>query len=48
MELNQEDINLLNISITCNEIGASVQNLPKEKVQDLMDSAESTRPLKKN
>jgi hypothetical protein len=41
-KLNQEDINHLNRSITCNE------SLPK-KIQDLTDSLlNSTRPLKKN
>jgi hypothetical protein len=30
-KLNQEDINQLNRSITCNEIEAAVNCLPKEK-----------------
>jgi hypothetical protein len=37
-KLNQEDINLLNSFITCNEIEAAIKILPKKKVQDLMDS----------
>jgi hypothetical protein len=37
-KLNQEDINHLNRSITHNEIEAAIKNLPKGKVQDLMDS----------
>jgi hypothetical protein len=45
--LNQEDINHLNRSITHNEIEAAIKNLHKRKVQDLMDSLlNSTRHLK--
>jgi plasmid rolling circle replication initiator protein Rep len=48
-KLNQEDINHLNRSITQNEIEAAIKNLPKRKVQDLMDSLLSlNRHLKKN
>jgi hypothetical protein len=36
-KLNQEDINYLNRSITCNEIEAAIKTLPKTKFQDLMD-----------
>jgi hypothetical protein len=46
--LNQEDINHLNRSITRNEIKAAIVS-QKRKVQDLMDSQlNSTRPSKKN
>jgi glutamyl-tRNA reductase len=48
-KLNQEDINHLNRSITQNEIKTAIKNLPKRKVQDLMDSLlNSIRHLKKN
>jgi hypothetical protein len=48
-KLNQEDINHLNRSITCNEVEAAIQSPQKRKVQDLTDSLlNSTRPLKKN
>jgi ADP-dependent phosphofructokinase/glucokinase len=48
-KLNQEDINHLNRSITQNEIEAAIKNLPKRKVQDLVDSLlNSIRCLKKN
>jgi hypothetical protein len=30
-KLNQEDINHLNRSITCNEIEAAIKSLPKKK-----------------
>jgi hypothetical protein len=47
-KLNEEDINLLNRSITCKELKAAIV-LQKRKVQDLTDSQlNSTRPLKKN
>jgi hypothetical protein len=47
-KLNQEDINHLNRSITCNEIEAEIVS-PKRNVQDLMSSPlNSTRPLRKN
>jgi hypothetical protein len=46
--LNQEDINHLNRSITRNDIKAAIVS-QKRKVQDLMDSQlNSTRPSKKN
>jgi hypothetical protein len=46
---NQEDINYLNRSVTCNEIEAAIKSLPKIEVQDLMASLlNSTRPSKKN
>jgi hypothetical protein len=49
LNLNQEDINHLNRSITQKEIEASIKSLPKIKVQDLMDSLlNSIRYLKKN
>jgi hypothetical protein len=49
LKLDQEDINHLNRFITQNEIEASIKNLPKRKVQDMMDSLlNSIRPLKKN
>jgi Trp operon repressor len=45
---NQEDINLLHISITQNEIEAAIIS-QKRKVQDLMDSLlNANRCLKKN
>jgi hypothetical protein len=45
-KMNQEDINHLNSSITCNEIEAAIFS-QKIKVQDLTDSLlNSTRPLK--
>jgi hypothetical protein len=48
-KLNQEDINHLNRSITCNEIEAAIKSHPKKKIQDLTDSLlNSTKPLKKN
>jgi flagellar motor component MotA len=48
-KLNQEDINYLSRSITCNEIKAAIESTKKRKVQDLMDSQlNSTRPSKKN
>jgi flagellar motor component MotA len=48
-KLNQEDINYLSRSITCNEIKAATESTKKRKVQDLMDSQlNSTRPSKKN
>jgi hypothetical protein len=48
-KLNQEDINNLNISITCNETEAAIKSLPKRKVMDPINSPlNSTRPLKKN
>jgi hypothetical protein len=47
-KLNQEDINHLNRSITCNEIKAAIVS-QKQKVKDLMDSLLNfIRPLKKN
>jgi hypothetical protein len=47
-EMNQEDINHLNRSTTCNEIEAAIVS-PKRKVQDLMHSLlNSTRPLRRN
>jgi hypothetical protein len=47
-KLNEEDINHLNRSITQNEIEAAMKNLPKRKVQYLMDSLlNSVRHLKK-
>jgi hypothetical protein len=47
-KLNQEDINHINRSVTCNEIEAEMKSLPKTKVQDLTDSPlNSIRPLKK-
>jgi glutamyl-tRNA reductase len=47
-ELNQEDINHLNRSITQNEIEAAIVS-KKRKAQDLIDSLlNSIRPLKKN
>jgi hypothetical protein len=49
LKLNQEDINQLNRSITCNEVEEAKRVSQKRKVQDLMDSLlNSTRPLKKN
>jgi hypothetical protein len=48
-KLNQEDINHLNRSITCNEIETAMKSLTERKVQDLMDSPlNSTRLLMKN
>jgi hypothetical protein len=47
-KLNQEDINHLNRSITCNEIEAAINSLPKRKVQQTDSLLNSTRPLKKN
>jgi hypothetical protein len=45
--LNQEDINNINRSITCNEIEVAIVS-QKRKVQDLMDSLlNSTTPLNK-
>jgi hypothetical protein len=46
-KLNQEDINHLNRSMTCNEFEASIKTLSKKrKVWDLTDSQlNSTRPL---
>jgi hypothetical protein len=47
-KLNQEDINHLNRSITCNKIEAAIES-PKNKSPDLMDSLQnSIRNLKKN
>jgi hypothetical protein len=47
-KLNQEDINHLNRSITCNEIEAT-RVFQKRKAQDLTDSQQNcTRPSKKN
>jgi hypothetical protein len=47
-KLTQEDINLLNRSITQNEIEAALRVSQKIKVQDLMDSLlNSIRQLKK-
>jgi glutamyl-tRNA reductase len=48
-KLNQEDINHLNRFITQKEIEAAMKSLPKNKVQDTMDSLlNSIRHLKKN
>jgi hypothetical protein len=48
-KLNQEDVNLLNRSISQNEIKPAIKSLTKKKVQDLLDSVlNSIRPLKKN
>jgi hypothetical protein len=47
--LNQDDINHLNKSITQNEIEAAIKSLPKKKIQDLMYSLLNfIRPSKKN
>jgi hypothetical protein len=43
-KLNQEDINFINRSITCNEIEAAIKSFPKKKSSLL----NSTRPSKKN
>jgi hypothetical protein len=45
-KLNQENINHLNRSITCNEVEVTIECPKKRKVQGLMDSSlNSTRPL---
>jgi hypothetical protein len=48
-ELNQEDINHLNKSMTCKEIEEAIKSLPKKKspVPDGF-STEFYQPLKKN
>jgi hypothetical protein len=46
--LNQEDINHINRSITHNEIKAEIES-PKKERSDMMDSPlNSTSPLEKN
>ena len=40
--LNQEEIEIMNKSITSTEIEAVIKNLPKRKVQDQMASQENS------
>jgi hypothetical protein len=47
-KLNQKNINHLNTSITCNKIEAAIIEVSqKRKAQDLKDSLNTTRPLKR-
>jgi hypothetical protein len=49
IELNQENINYPNRSITYTEIEAAIKSLPKRKVQDLTESLlNSTTPIRQN
>jgi hypothetical protein len=47
-KLNQEDINLPNSSITCNEIEEAIKSPKNEKSRHDGSLLNSTRPLKKN
>lgn len=48
-KLSSEDINILNIFITSNDIVAEIKSLPKRKVKDQMDSwLSSTKLLRKS
>lgn len=38
LELNSEDINILNMFITSNDIDKEIKSIPKRKTQDQRDS----------